>query len=152
MKNLVYKVRDKYMERLFRYFDECVVADSLIRKLPQLPEHWEGSLIFEKHGPHRLLFIHHSFRKNELEENPLGNFMQIVKEIESRLGIALRKRMSQREYLLAEGFVTATYEGDEATFAVEVRQFQMDKCEIEYQEKTIKIPQPAGFCKALLTT
>lgn len=138
------------MERLFRYFDECDVADALLSRLPQLPEFWEASLVFEKHGSHRLLFIHHGYRHRELEDNPLGSFIEIIKAIESTFKIVLKKRMSQREYLLAEGFISAQLSNCESTFAIEVRQFQMDKCEIEYEEKTVKVPQPAGFCKTLL--
>ncbi len=149
MKNLIDKKMEQYLEQMDIYVQECDVAKEIIYKLKDIPKRWEVSLIFEKSVYNRLLFVHHSYDPDEKEADPLGSFLHIVTQLENKLNIKLNKRLTDREYLIAEGTYCYNTRKDKIIY-IEVRQFQVDTCEIEYIEKKIRVPKPSGYCKELL--
>ena len=113
---------------------------SCLKKI-DIPKFWDVK-IFED----CLLIIHHNDDKKE--DNIFQNFNYLCKQVE-QFGKVEKSFDNQYECCLSiDGVVNIKYK--DGYFFIKISQMQVDKCDIEWKEKTVKIASMLGLCKELL--
>ena len=115
---------------------------SCLKKI-DIPKFWDVK-IFEQ----CLLIIHHNIGSKEKEDNIFQNFNYLCKQIEQ---FGKVRKSFDGEYansLSIDGSVNVKYKG--GTFSIKIVQMQIDNCDIEWKEETVKIATMSGLCKELL--
>ena len=113
---------------------------SCLKKI-NIPKSWDVK-IFED----CLLIIHHNDDKKE--DNIFQNFNYLCKQVEK---FGKVKKSFDGEYactLSIDGLADIKYKG--GIFSIKIVQLQVDKCDIEWKEETIKKATISGLCKELL--
>ena len=113
---------------------------SCLKKI-DIPKFWDVK-IFED----CLLIIHHD---TEIKENNIfQNFNYLCKQVE-KFGKVKKSFDGDYIYSLSiDGRANIKYKG--GIFFIKIVQMQIDKCDIEWKEKTVKIASMSGLCKELL--
>ena len=102
----------------------------------------------------RVMFMFYSrdFGGSRKTEANLAEFVRVRDLVQARFDTKLNSKINGflgegSEFIGADGRLPEI-EWKHGTFAptVEIRMFGIDKCEIEYVEKTVKEPQLSGFC------
>ena len=113
---------------------------SCLKKI-NIPKSWDVK-IFED----CLLIIHHNDDKKE--DNIFQNFNYLCKQVEK---FGKVKKSFDGEYactLSIDGLANIKYKG--GIFSIKIVQMQVDKCDIEWKEETVKKATISGLCKELL--
>lgn len=110
-----------------------------------VPGEWNISI----QDANRLLIIHHSHYADRIEKKPLISFVNICNEIE-KLGIKLDKEYTEYVGGSFDAHSNTSTKLENCYFSIHIRQCQVDKCEIEYEEKITKVPVLSGFCQEAL--
>ena len=106
-----------------------------------IPKNWDAN-IYEN----CLLIIHHNDDKKE--DNIFQNFNYLCKQVEK---FGKVKKSFDGEYacsLSIDGLANIKYKG--GIFFIKIVQMQVDKCDIEWKEETVKKATMSGLCKELL--
>jgi len=113
---------------------------SCLKKI-DIPRFWDVT-IFEK----CLLIIHHNDDKKE--DNIFQNFNYLCKQVE-QFGKVEKSFDNQYGCCLSiDGVVDIKYKN--GYFFIKISQMQVDKCDIEWKEETVKKATMSGLCKELL--
>ena len=113
---------------------------SCLKKI-NIPQNWDAN-IYEN----CLLIIHHNDDKKE--DNIFQNFNYLCEQVE-QFGKVEKSFDNQYECCLSiDGVVNIKYKG--GYFFIKISQMQVDKCDIEWKEKTVKKATMSGLCKELL--
>ena len=107
-----------------------------------IPKNWDAN-IYEN----CLLIIHHN-DDDEKEDNIFQNFNYLCKQVEQ---FGKVKKSFDGEYacsLSIDGLANIKYKG--GIFFIKIVQMQVDKCDIEWKEETVKKATMSGLCKELL--
>ena len=93
-----------------------------------------------------LLIIHHN--DDEKEDDIFQNFNYLCKQVE-QFGKIKKSFDGEYAYSLSmDGLANIKYKG--GIFSIKIVQLQVDKCDIEWKEETIKKATISGLCKELL--
>jgi len=107
-----------------------------------IPKFWDVK-ISEK----CLLIIHHDTESKKKEDNIFQNFNYLCKQVE-QFGKVEKSFDNQYGCLSIDGVVNIKYK--DGYFFIKIVQMQVDKCDIEWKEETVKIASMSGLCKELL--
>ena len=94
-----------------------------------------------------MLIIHHN-DDDEKEDNIFQNFNYLCKQVEK---FGKVKKSFDGEYacsLSIDGLANIKYKG--GIFFIKIVQMQVDKCDIKWEEETVKKATMSGLCKELL--
>ncbi len=135
--------KDKF-KFLARNYNKAIEMFEQVFK-PIMPEHWSATFRFEDN---RLLIINYSHAE-EKEEAPLISFKTLCNAL-SAAGYNVRKSVNDlgSDYIFLDAH--SEYHKDDISFTIHIRQCQVDKCEIEYQEVTEKKAVLSGFCAEVM--
>ena len=112
----------------------------MLKKI-DIPDNWDVK-IFED----CLLIIHHDTKSKE--DNIFQNFNNLCKQVE-KFGKVKKSFDGDFIYSLSiDGLANIKYKG--GIFSIKIVQMQVDKCDIEWKEETVKKATMSGLCKELL--
>ena len=115
---------------------------SCLKKI-DIPKNWDVK-ISEK----CLLIIHHDTESKKKEDNIFQNFNYLCKQVE-QFGKVEKSFDNQYECCLSiDGVANIKYK--DGYFFIKISQMQVDKCDIEWKEETVKIASMSGLCEKLL--
>ena len=108
-----------------------------------IPKNWDAKITNKC-----LLIIHHDTESKKKEDNIFQNFNYLCKQVEQ---FGKVKKSFDGEYafsLSIDGLADIKYKG--GIFSIKIVQMQVDKCDIQWEEETVKKATMSGLCKELL--
>ena len=95
-----------------------------------------------------MLIIHHDIGSKEKEDNIFQNFNYLCKQVEQYGKVRKSFDGEYANSLSIDGSANIKYK--DGTFSIKIVQMQVDNCDIEWKEETVKKAKISGLCKELL--